>query len=81
MDNNEQSYEYRTILVQRTPFFTEFAKEIAKKINSDDSDNIETCKQFGYDLQGLLKTLDSPLTDEERNWYEGLAISLAKFAQ
>ena len=71
-------YEYRTILVQRESFFTEFAKEIAMKTNSDDSDNVETCKQYGYDLKKLIKTLDSPLTDDERTWYEGLAISLAK---
>tara|TARA_R110000824_G_scaffold210670_1_gene396566 strand:- start:434 stop:667 length:234 start_codon:yes stop_codon:yes gene_type:complete len=71
-------YQFRTILVPRESFFTEFAKEIAKKINSDDSDNVETCERFGYDLQSLIETLDSPLTDEEREWYEGLAVSLAK---
>jgi len=71
-------YGHRIILVPRESFYTEFAEEIAKKINSDDSDNVETCKRFGYDLKKLIKTLDSPLTDEERDWYEGLAVSLAK---
>ena len=71
-------YEYRTILVQREPFFTEFADEISQPIDADDLKNCERCTYFGYNLQGLIKTLNSPLTYEERTWYEGLAVSLAK---
>tara|TARA_R110000824_G_scaffold5263_2_gene24403 strand:+ start:1399 stop:1632 length:234 start_codon:yes stop_codon:yes gene_type:complete len=67
-----------TVLVKRAPFFTEYADEISQPIDADDLENIETCERFGYDLTKLIKTLDSPLTDEERDWYEGLAISLAK---
>lgn len=70
--------QFRTILVPRESFFTEFADEISEPINADDSDNVETCERFGYNLAKLIKTLDSPLTDEEREWYEDLAVSLAK---
>lgn len=67
-----------TVLVKRTPFFAEFADEISQPIDADDSHNCERCTHYAYDLQSLVETLDSPLTDDERTWYEGLAISLAK---
>ena len=74
MTNIEQT----TVLVPKEPFFIEFADEIHQDIDENDHDNCVDCVKYGYDFEGLMETLDSPLTDEERTWYEGLAISLAK---